>query len=848
MMASHSSAKATTTGPNKRKAGINQRLREDLSPDRSSRRNRSLSPTSSTSSFENGRKRRRTPESPRGTPKGPKRRHYDDSRSGSYTRSDYDHSRRNYGGNRSYEYSARKPNQNQNEGQRGLDPDYSHGHYGKKSQPASRSSLGQYDDRIPSGKDDHPPQRADSAVLEQKHSGFAGQPEMQGKQTSLQAKVTASNANFTEQPSKSELPTNDSSSQPSKGNLRNPFKSRSDDGFTRNGAISGSSTSTKTVEFFQSTKNCLNPVDAIPAELTAEERKKKREALKAKLKSQSTDLRVHAMQQNAPHPLQIDTPNVLSDSQRKLSFFLAETNTYFFAASSPKTPQTPADVEIGDSLVELHTANPNETVDQTVVAGTPGEADGPSAADYDPTVDMREDQLLQEQRLDDSRPPAEARRGLKQVDMVSSQHGPTARQRSIHIPVEKNLPMDDMFASDDEEEDDMFAPKEAKKPPSDEQLDRSPPRTKGIDASMLENWDDPEGYYRPILGEIFDGKYRIQNNLGKGMFSGVVRAIEESTNMMKAIKINRANDEMVKTAQKEMRILQKLGETDPDDRKHLVRFDRSFYHRGHLCLVFENLSLNLREVLKKHARVGGFHIKTIRTWAKQMFLALGLMRKCNVVHADLKPDNILANEALSSLKVCDLGSATEPGSCPHADLLVSRFYRAPEIILGYPYNFNSELWALDYSIDMWSVGCTLFELFTGKILFTGRDNNQMLRSMMETRGKFPIKMLKKSKDALVYFDDANQNFRSIERDKVTGRDVVKMVSFQQPTRQLKDRVLAAAPKDAKGTIKESDKKELALFTDLLDKCLALNPEKRIIPGEALRHPFIQQNSVPFVKR
>lgn len=49
----------------------------------------------------------------------------------------------------------------------------------------------------------------------------------------------------------------------------------------------------------------------------------------------------------------------------------------------------------------------------------------------------------------------------------------------------------------------------------------------------------------------------------------------------------------------------------------------------------------------------------------------------------------------------------------------------------------------DFPMDMWSVGCVLYELFTGKILFPGRTNNEMLKLMMDVKGPFPKKMLKK---------------------------------------------------------------------------------------------------------
>jgi serine/threonine-protein kinase PRP4 len=91
--------------------------------------------------------------------------------------------------------------------------------------------------------------------------------------------------------------------------------------------------------------------------------------------------------------------------------------------------------------------------------------------------------------------------------------------------------------------------------------------------------------------------------------------------------------------------------------------------------------------------------------------------------------------------------------------LVSRFYRAPEIILGMPY---------DYAIDVWSIGCTLYEMYTGKILFAGDSNNQMLKAIMEIRGKFSTKLYKRGELSHLHFDEFG-NFLSAERDKTLGK-------------------------------------------------------------------------------
>ena len=80
------------------------------------------------------------------------------------------------------------------------------------------------------------------------------------------------------------------------------------------------------------------------------------------------------------------------------------------------------------------------------------------------------------------------------------------------------------------------------------------------------------------------------------------------------------------------------------------------------------------------------------------------------------------------------------------------------LVLGAPY---------DPSLDIWSIGCTLYELYTGKILFPGRSNNHMLLLMMEVKGRFNSKMIKKAKFGDVYFDEMG-GFESVEKDRITG--------------------------------------------------------------------------------
>ncbi len=419
----------------------------------------------------------------------------------------------------------------------------------------------------------------------------------------------------------------------------------------------------------------------------------------------------------------------------------------------------------------MNLANDQDFMNMLSKHGTSGNGmeDGPSAADYDPTMDMEEDE-----RRDELRHGGTAA-GLHGADFDRREALAGAAEDDNHAePVPASDAKEDAEDEGDDD-DDMFAEDFVEKKYVAPKADAVAGAVAGKDGALptaaanaggILDGDDIQGYYKIRRGEVLDGRYQIQSALGKGMFSGVARAWDITTTQRRevAIKIMRNNDALRKGGYTEIAILQKLNEADPEDRKHIVRFERSFEFRGHLCMAFENLSMNLREVLKKFGNNVGINLQGVRVYAYQIFVALAHMRRCSVIHADLKPDNILVNDSRSTLKICDLGTAIDRSDAATAHMeitpyLVSRFYRAPEIILGMPY---------DYGADTWSIGCTLYELYTGKILFTGESNNQMLRAIMEVRGKISAKLYRRGELWPMHFDDSG-GFLSHERDKFQGK-------------------------------------------------------------------------------
>jgi dual specificity tyrosine-phosphorylation-regulated kinase 2/3/4 len=96
-----------------------------------------------------------------------------------------------------------------------------------------------------------------------------------------------------------------------------------------------------------------------------------------------------------------------------------------------------------------------------------------------------------------------------------------------------------------------------------------------------------------------------------------------------------------------------------------------------------------------------------------------------VIHCDLKPENILLRQPdRSGIRVIDYGSSCFVNQKVYT-YIQSRFYRAPEVILGMDYGL---------AIDMWSTGCILAELYTGRPLFPGENEQDQLACIMQLIG------------------------------------------------------------------------------------------------------------------
>lgn len=207
----------------------------------------------------------------------------------------------------------------------------------------------------------------------------------------------------------------------------------------------------------------------------------------------------------------------------------------------------------------------------------------------------------------------------------------------------------------------------------------------------------------------------------------------------------------------------------------------------------------------------------------QTLRALKAMHSANVLHRDLKPSNLLLN-ANCDLKVCDFGLArsaasTDDNSGFMTEYVATRWYRAPEIMLTFK--------EYTKAIDVWSVGCILAEMLSGKPLFPGKD------CMFSTR-LFCCMCFEMEMTNGVFFLDHHQLTLILD---VLGTPTMEDY-YGIKSRRARE-YIRSLPFKKKIPLKALFPKTSELALDLLEKLLAFNPAKRINVEEALRHPYLE---------
>ena len=321
-----------------------------------------------------------------------------------------------------------------------------------------------------------------------------------------------------------------------------------------------------------------------------------------------------------------------------------------------------------------------------------------------------------------------------------------------------------------------------------------------IDSKSNYGYDDDRGDYNIILGDHIAYRYEVIKILGSGSFGQVILAKDHKKNQECAIKIIRNKTRFHQQALVEVEILKTITEKDSNDHYNVVHIIDNLMFRKHMCIVFELLNINLYELLKSN-EFNGLTNNLIRRFAVQIAQALKLLSRYQIIHCDLKPENILLKQPnRSCIKVIDFGSSCLFDKKVYT-YIQSRFYRAPEIILGISYTT---------AIDMWSFGCILVELHTGYPLFPGESEAEQILCIMEVLGLPPKSIMKQATRASKFFEpDGSPKVLTNSRGK-------KRV----PCSKSIEHIMRGA--------------ESGLI-DVVKRCFEWDPNMRITPDELLMH-------------
>ncbi|XKL65884.1 hypothetical protein PGB90_009304 [Kerria lacca] len=336
------------------------------------------------------------------------------------------------------------------------------------------------------------------------------------------------------------------------------------------------------------------------------------------------------------------------------------------------------------------------------------------------------------------------------------------------------------------------------------------------------NFDSDQGTYIHVPHDHIAYRYEVLKVIGKGSFGQVIKVYDHKNLKYVALKMVRNEKRFHRQATEEVRILEVLRKKDKENIMNVIHMYDHFTFRKHMCITFELLSINLYELIKKN-KFQGFSLQLVRKFCYSLLMCLDGLYCNKIIHCDLKPENILLKQpGRSGIKVIDFGSSCYEDECLYT-YIQSRFYRAPEVIMGLAY---------DMAIDMWSLGCILCELYTGYPLLPGEDENDQFACIVELLGMPPKNVINAGKRSK-HFISSKGYPRYCEA--VTMAD--GSITLTGGTSRRGKHRGPPGSRQLKSTLKNCDD---PFFLDFIRCCLEWNSEVRMKPSEALEHPWMRR--------
>lgn len=235
--------------------------------------------------------------------------------------------------------------------------------------------------------------------------------------------------------------------------------------------------------------------------------------------------------------------------------------------------------------------------------------------------------------------------------------------------------------------------------------------------------------------------------------------------------------------------------------ENIVSLHDVIHTENKLMLVFEYMDKDLKKYMDTNGDRGALNPITIKSFMHQLLQGINFCHTNRVLHRDLKPQNLLINSK-GQLKLGDFGLARAFGIPVNtfSNEVVTLWYRAPDVLLG-SRNYNT-------SIDIWSAGCIMAEMYTGRPLFPGTTNEDQLVRIFRIMGT------------------------PSER---TWPGISNYTEYKQSFQMF-------ATQDLRTILPQIDPNGI----DLLQKMLQLRPELRISAQDALQHQWF--NDIAQIRR
>mmetsp|Transcript_18672 Transcript_18672/g.41662 ORF Transcript_18672/g.41662 Transcript_18672/m.41662 type:complete len:376 (+) Transcript_18672:43-1170(+) len=327
-------------------------------------------------------------------------------------------------------------------------------------------------------------------------------------------------------------------------------------------------------------------------------------------------------------------------------------------------------------------------------------------------------------------------------------------------------------------------------------------------------------------------RYVVQRLLGDGTFGRVLLCSDEVAGEEVAIKVIKDDKHMRGQAKAEAEVLRELSNRARQSRRWLVQLHETFIHcQRHMCLVLEALGGNLSSFLKANKNLG-LYLEDVKAIFKQLLECVAFLHAVSVIHTDLKTKNVLLRRAdvitlphprvvdaqafrlvSPEIVVIDFGSAVFEEES-HVGIVCTRQFRPPEVVLGM-------LW--DKQVDLWSAGCIAASLYQGQRPFNVHEDMEHLAMMEQFVGaRLPLQMCTMLMQSGLP-----------EGAAVNAEGALDWLG--PAASEAKARVQQLVP------LRKMVEARHKVFSRMLEHLFALDPQRRMCAGSALKEPFFAES-------